>query len=66
MRTAEQQMIIDLKQWASWGYIEPHELDWCLGAIRVRHGLSKATRQQLKETVQVIINRAAQRGLANQ
>lgn len=65
MSTKEQQLIADLEQWARLGYIEAHELDWCTGAIRNRHGLSKATRMQLKQTVQVIIRKATQRGLAD-
>lgn len=65
MSTKEQQLIADLEQWARLGYIKAHELDWCTGAIRNRHGLSKATRMQLKQTVQVIIRRATQRGLAD-
>lgn len=65
MSTKEQQLIADLEQWARLGYIKAHELDWCTGAIRNRHGLSKATRMQLKQTVLVIINKATQRGLAD-
>jgi len=65
MSTKEQQLIADLEQWARLGYIKAHELDWCTGAIRNRHGLSRETRQQLKQTVQVIISLASQRGLAD-
>jgi hypothetical protein len=65
MSNAEQTLIADLKHWVAKGYIDAHELAWCVGAIKVRHGLTKTTRMQLKETVQVIVRKGEQRWLAD-
>lgn len=50
----------DLKQQ---GLITQHELDWCVGAVRNRHGLTRETRHKLRDTVQEILGQARTRSL---
>ena len=61
MSTQEQQLIAEFRYFAAQGYIAPHELDWCIGAIRNRHGLTRETRHQLRDTVRVILNKVPER-----
>jgi len=61
MSTTEQSVIAELKHMALQGLITAHELDWCLGAIRNRYGLTRETRHQLRDTVHEILHRARTR-----
>lgn len=61
MSSKELATIEQFKYLAEQGYITPRELDWCVGAIRNRHGLSRETRQKLKQTVQVVLDKARTR-----
>jgi hypothetical protein len=61
MSTKEQAMIAELTYWAAQGYLTAYELDWCIGAVRNRHGLTRATRDQLRDTVLSIIQQVRQR-----
>jgi len=61
MSTQEQQLIAEFREFAAQGFITAHELDWCLGAIRNRHGLTPQTRHQLRDTVQAILNKVPER-----
>ena len=53
--TKEQQLIAEFKDLAKQGLMTSHELDWCIGAIHNRHGLTKTTRHQLRDTVNAIL-----------
>jgi DNA-binding IclR family transcriptional regulator len=61
MTTKEQELIDELKGLEQQGLITKPELSWCLGAIRVRHGLTRATKHQLRDTVRVILDKARSR-----
>jgi len=61
MNTTEQSVIEAFKDLKSRNLITQHELDWCVGAIRNRHDLTKETRHQLRDTVQDIVKRARTR-----
>lgn len=61
MNITEQSVILAFKDMQKSGLITQHELDWCVGAIRNRHGLTRETRHQLRDTVQEILNRARSR-----
>ncbi|CAB4202434.1 hypothetical protein UFOVP1369_16 [uncultured Caudovirales phage] len=63
MSTKEQAVIAELTSLAHEGYLTARELDWCVGAVRNRHGLTRTTRHQLRDTVQEIISRARERSL---
>tara|TARA_R110000868_G_scaffold411438_1_gene703936 strand:- start:935 stop:1135 length:201 start_codon:yes stop_codon:yes gene_type:complete len=58
MSTTEQSVIAELRDLAQQGLITAHELDWCLGAVRNRTGLTRETRHKLRDTVQVILRQA--------
>ena len=53
----EQDTIAQFKYLAQQGLITQHELDWCIGAIRNRHGLTRETRHKLRDTVKEILNK---------
>jgi len=55
MSTTEQQVIEEFKYMAEQGYMTAHELDWCVGAVRNRLGLTPQTRHQLRDTVQAVL-----------
>jgi hypothetical protein len=59
--TKEQDTIAQFKDLEQRGLITKYELDWCVGAIRNRHELSRTTRHQLRDTVQEILKRARTR-----
>ena len=61
MSSKEQQVIAEFKDLAQRGLITQHELDWCIGAIRNRHELTRETRHKLRNTVQEIISKARAR-----
>ena len=61
MSTKEQAVIAELTSLAHEGYLTARELDWCVGAVRNRHGLSRETRHQLRDTVHAILHRARTR-----
>ena len=61
MSNLEQELINELKGLAEQGIITKPELSWCIGAIRSRHGLTKATKNQLRDTVRVILDKARSR-----
>jgi hypothetical protein len=61
MSTKEELIIQEFKNFRAQGIFTEYELDWCLGAIRNRHGLSKETRHQLRDTVKKIISDAFKR-----
>ena len=66
MISQEQAVIADLKDLAAQGRLSPYELDWCIGAVRNRLGLSTETRHQLRDTVHDILKKAAQRSAEQQ
>ena len=61
MSSKEQATIQQFKDLLDQKLITQHEYDWCLGAIRNRHGLTPATKQQLRNTVHEVIKRARTR-----
>lgn len=63
MTQKESQVIAQFRNLAQQGYITASELDWCIGAVRNRTGLTRETRHQLRNTVHVIIERARTRML---
>ena len=63
MSTKESAIIAQFNDMAAQGLITPYELNWCVGAVRNRHELTKETRHQLRNTVHEIINTARARAL---
>lgn len=61
MSTEEQDLIAELTLMAESGLITPYELDWCVGAIRSRLGLTRATRHRLRDSVHDILRAARSR-----
>jgi hypothetical protein len=61
MSTKEQAVIAELQLLAHEGYLTPSELDWCVGAVRNRLGLTRETRHQLRDTVHAILLKARTR-----
>jgi len=55
--STEQQVIAQFRSLAQQGLITQHELDWCVGAIHNRHGLTRETRHKLRDTVKEILNK---------
>jgi peptidyl-tRNA hydrolase len=63
MSTKESAIIAQFTVLKHQGLITQHELDWCVGAVRNRHGLTRKTRRQLRDTIQVILGQARTRSL---
>lgn len=61
MTTKEQATIEQFKYLLEQGLITQHEYSWCIGAIRSRHGLTRPTKNQLRDTVRVILDKARSR-----
>lgn len=61
MSSKEQAIIAQFQDLKQQRLITQHELDWCVGAIRNRHGLTRETRHKLRDTVQDILQRARTR-----
>jgi hypothetical protein len=54
-------VIAELKDMAQQGILTAYELDWCLGAIRNRMGLTRETRHRLRDTVHQVLKVAKTR-----
>jgi hypothetical protein len=66
MKTKEQELIDEFKFLARWGHMTQSELDWCSGAVRNRHDLTPHTKNRLRDSVQVILDRAVDRWRSSQ
>lgn len=55
MSIKEQAVIAEFRYMAEQGYMTPRELDWCVGAVRNRLGLTTQTKHQLRDTVQAVL-----------
>lgn len=66
MSTTEQQVIEEFRSMAEQGYMTPKELDWCVGAVRNRLGLTPQTRRQLRDTVHAVLAQVRARILKDQ
>jgi len=61
MSSKEQAIIVEFKDMLSQGFITQHEYDWCVGAVRNKHDLTRETRHKLRDTVQEVLKRARTR-----
>jgi hypothetical protein len=61
MSTKESAVIAELQQMQQQGFITAHELDWCVGAVRNRSGLTAVTRSKLRDSVHTILKQARTR-----
>jgi len=58
MSKLEQDTIEQFRELARQGLLTQYEANWCIGAIRNRHGLTRATRMLLRNEVKRYINKA--------
>lgn len=65
MSTLEQRTIADIQNLVAQGYLSPYDGQWCIGAIRNRHGLTRETRHQLRDLVQAKLRSAKDRALGD-
>ena len=61
MTNKELEVIDQFKDLLNQKLITRHEYDWCVGAIRNRHNLTRETRHQLRDSVKEILKKSLTR-----
>jgi hypothetical protein len=61
MTSTEKQLITDWKYFLEEGFLTQNEFDWCMGALKNRHDLSKETRYRLRDATSKILDKVKER-----